>query len=277
MDLPPPKPPLNPPGAQPPRPPPGLPIVPITSQATPALPIGPPPLLPYGDVLPPRAPPALAPLDARTYALSALLDYVATIPFVRVATVGKPPRAMPIARDDMHTSMPSSDLVMPSLVCLSGPIEKIPCGMSPQPDESTLHAYGYNTVLVPQHEHVETVPIEIWASKADEAKSVLAGLEASFSPMEGVAGMRLILPTYYGRVARFLYDRDEHPQDDSMAVKNRWRVIAHVVMQVSVVRLYNAVTMLPIVTVDTETFAASPLSAVPQPSYGNKNRNPSST
>jgi hypothetical protein len=210
----------------------------------------------WGDVVPSRPDPPKQHLDARLWAISALLDYVATISFEIDNSPSPNPKAFQIPRENLLDEWPDSmdTMVFPSIAVTPGEPVITPRGFSNSIDESTLDLFGVGTALLPMHEHQERIVLEIWATTRFQRAAIVAGLQTAFDEAEEMSGIRLPLPDYFGQTARFTLEGDARVDDENSARRRR-RARMTVRMEVDVVRLVNTVPILP----EVETVVVGPL------------------
>lgn len=193
---------------------------------------------PFGAVFPPRAPIPLTAESARTHALRALRDYVNEVTFYRTMGPGFPPSPFQIERSRFLLEWPDSveqDL-FPRIVVMPGPMEANPVGLTVSVDEDTRDVFAPGTVLAIQHEHVERLTLQCWASTKSMRRAIAAGLEAVFSPTEERAGILFQLPHYFDQTARFTLVSRSHNDTEENARRRRMLDVM-LDLQVNVVRL----------------------------------------
>lgn len=206
---------------------------------------------PWGSVFPPRQPIPFTAESARTHALRALRAYVNELTFYRAMGPGVPPAPFQIAKDRFLLEWPDSpeQELFPRIVVMPGPMEVSPLGIGGlSPDEDTRDVFGPGTVVLPQHEHVERVTLQVHASTKSMRRAVAAGLEVAFSPTEERAGILFTLPEYFGQTARFTYAMRSHNDTEDNARKRRMMDV-QLDLQVNVVRLVRYASLDPRVEV----------------------------
>lgn len=215
----------------------------------------------YGEVFPPRPAQPLPTTDARTYALRAFADFIATLNFRRAGATPGQAIEFSIARENIHIEQPDNmeDGVFPSIAFLPGRATYDYFGLGPPyMDEATFGVFAPGTVLITPGEYKESFTLEVWASKRAERRAVLAGLEAALLNEETSTATRIELPAYYGLVASFSLDQRELVDDD--AARNRRRGHMMITLSVPIAQLVNANILRPFVQVATfDSVAASEL------------------
>jgi hypothetical protein len=216
-----------------------------------------------GNVLPLIADPGPAPVDGRTCALQALGRYLTEIPYRMRGNKGDPPAQpgqppataglmLPAANFYLDDPDPEQDMVYPSIVCTGGTATKTRCGFTPEPDATTQDVYGVGTVVVPQWTHSEEITLHVYASQLANLRGLMSMVEQMLVPADGVGGVLLQLPDYYGEVARFTLAGTEWERDDG-AIRNRRSAVHRVQLDFLVVRLVAYAPFVPVVTLDVET------------------------
>jgi hypothetical protein len=225
---------------------------------------------PIGQVFPGRGNPGNPPLDGRTAALRVLGAYLTGLVFCRPGQVGGNPVFFSIPPENFYEERPGpeEDLNFPSIACMNGDVTNRPRGMGPmRANAATKDVFGIGTVLVPQEEREEVIPLEVWSSQLPELRGMVAKLEQAFNPTAERQGFIVVMPDYYGQTARFMLERVEWPDDG--AVKNRRMCRLYVFVAFDVVRLVNYVETTVAAQADTEIPAyANPLVVPPNPATG---------
>jgi len=199
----------------------------------------------WGDVTPALPVPAPLPLDARLQAIAALLDYVAKIEF-SVDNSPAPPRRFRIRRQNLLDEWPDDmkDMVFPTIAVEPGDVAIIARGLTNSIDESTVDQFGLGTAVLPLHEHQERIVLHVWATTRFQRAAIVAGLEGALDPDEEMSGVRLVLPNYFGQVARFTLEGNQRVDDPDSARRRRTaRLIVR--MEVDVCRLVNVEELPP--------------------------------
>lgn len=204
---------------------------------------------PWGTVgAPPKANPPPPAVDGRTACLRILKKFFSELTFFRegdwdyTANKRKAPIPFQIGLDDIHIEWPDneSQLAMPSIVFLSGGTagyESI--GFVSYIEEATLNMYAPGTVVCWMGEYVESLAVEIWASKKADRRAILSGLEAALSPTEQMYGLRFRVPEYFNQLVSFAIDSREI-FDEGDAVLNRRRARLILDFRFTVCSLVNA-------------------------------------
>jgi hypothetical protein len=205
----------------------------------------------FGNVFPPRPPVALPTIEARTAALRAFANYLATLRFMRPGFKGSPfPEEFRVKREDIHVEQPDGvvDLRFPSIAFLGGrgTYDWFRLG-GPYLFDETYNCFGPGTVLAWAGDYVEDFTIECWASKKPERRAMIAGIEAAMLRSESSTATRFELTEFFGVVAS--YDLSQRELNEDEAVRNRRRAMLYVNLRVPVVELVNAVTLKPYVRV----------------------------
>lgn len=210
---------------------------------------------PFGETYPPRPNPAAPSSDGRTVALEVLREYVASLTFYRAGGVGQPPIAFRIPEDHFYLEWPdvTESMVLPCVTIVGSRGTYDTIGLTCYVEENTRDQFAPGTVLQWQSEYVETIQLEVWASKIAERRALIAGLETAFSPTEQMSGLRFRMPRYYNELVCFSLNRAER-FDDADSAKNRRRAQLELEMRFNVVALvnYQPLQPAPIVQVDVD-------------------------
>jgi hypothetical protein len=215
---------------------------------------------PLANVFPGRPNPGNPPVDGRTCALRVLGQYLTGLVFCRQGQVGGNPVFFSVPETNFYEERPGpeEDLEFPSFAAMSGETMTRLRGMGPmRAAANTRDLFGPGTVLVPQGEREEVIPIEVWSSQLPELRAMAAKLEQAFNPTAERQGFLLSMPDYYGQTARFMLERIEWPDDG--AVRNRRKCVLYVFVSFDVVRLTSYVESTIVAQLDTEIpeFASS--------------------
>lgn len=183
---------------------------------------------PFGDVWPRREPPPPPVYDGRTAGLRILREYFSELTFFRPGgkdELGDPKDPIPfkIPIRDIHIEWPDNeaDLHAPSLAFLSiGPADYEAIGMTSYVDENWQKEHP-GELLTWMSEYKETFSIDIWCETKQQRRSVILGLEQSLSPLEYMAGIRFVMPDYYGQLVCFSLQNREIIDDDMASVLRR--------------------------------------------------------
>ena len=182
--------------------------------------------------------------DARTVALKAVREYLLSIVFYL------PPGNTPFQLQKENFPLEQADYVeetrYPSMGFVGGEEQSYEGpGFVPYVLEETVDQFGPGTVLKMEHDHVETLKLEVWGSKEPELRSMLAGLESAFNPTEERAGFQLQLADYFGAPASFtLVKRAGEAQADT--AKGRRKATLSIKLQVPVLTLVRYVVHQPV-------------------------------
>ena len=213
---------------------------------------------PFGEVFPRREPPPPPVYDGRTAALRILREYFSELTFYRSGgkdELGEPkePIAFQIPVRDIHIEWPDneSDLRAPSLAFLSmGPGDYEAIGMTSYVDERWQEEHPGH-LLTWQSNYKETFSIDIWCETKQQRRAVILGLEQSLSPLEYMAGIRFVMPDYYGQLVTFSLQSREIV-DDEMATDLRRKARLMVEMNFHVCAEYPVNEMEPVVDVQVD-------------------------
>jgi hypothetical protein len=202
---------------------------------------------PFGSTYPPRQPPPPPVYDGRTAALSILRKYIEELTFYRPGGkdpngVACPPIEFQIPKNHIHVEWPDDEveLGLPSISFLSqGPANYDGIGLTCHVDEKTKDVYSPGTVLTWLSEYQEDVLLEVWAETKAQRRAIVLGLEVALSPLEYMAGLRFVMPDYYGQLATFaLQTRELIDDDGSTKLRRKARLVVnlrfHVVALVAV-------------------------------------------
>jgi hypothetical protein len=213
---------------------------------------------PWGFSDPPKPPVvqgAQLALDVRTVALRVLREYVTGIVFYL------PPGNLAFRMDPANFPLEQADYVedmkMPSMVVTGSPEQQYEAPwFRPFLLEDTRDRFGVGTVLKVESEHVETLRLEVWASKEPELRSLLAGLETAFNPVEELSGLQLRMDAYYGAPCIFTLQKREGFADADGG-KGRRRAAMVLELRAPVLSLVRYLTMINEVGVVVDTDLAT--------------------
>ena len=214
---------------------------------------------PFGDVYPTREPPPPPVYDGRTAALGILREYITELTFYRPGGKDQlgnplPPIAFQIPRRDIYVEWPDNeaDLRAPSLAFLSiGPADYASIGMTSYVDENWQKEHP-GELLTWMSEYQETFSIDIWCETKQQRRAVILGLEQSLSPLEYMAGLRFVMPDYYGQLVCFaLQSREIIEEDSNTLLRRKARLLVQ--MYFNVVAAYPVNPMEPVVDVEVDT------------------------
>lgn len=211
---------------------------------------------PFGDVYPRRDAPPPPVYDGRTAALGILREYFSQLVFYRPGgrdELGqtKDPIPFQIPKRDIHVEWPDNEdeLRAPSLAFLSiGPADYEAIGMTSYIDENWKEP-GY--LLTWQSEYVETFSIDVWCETKAQRRSVILGLEQSLSPLEYMAGIRFVMPDYYGQLVCFsLQNREIIDDEQATVLRRKARLLVE--MRFNVCALYPVNPLEPVVDIQVD-------------------------
>jgi hypothetical protein len=207
----------------------------------------------WGEVFPTKANPPPQSIDGRTAALYTLRDYVTALTFYRYAGPSAPPIPFSIPPSRFYVEWPDStvDETFPSMAIVQSRADYDTIGLVSYIEEDTVDVYGKGTVLQWQAEYVETINVEVWASKKAERRAILAACEIAFSPTEQMSGVRFMMPLYFNELVCFTLTRREI-MDNPDSARNRRSAQLEIEMRFNVVRLVNALTLQPVVKVNVD-------------------------
>ena len=214
---------------------------------------------PFGDVYPRREPPPPPVYDGRTAGLRILREYFSELTFFRPGGKdelgeSKDPIAFKIHPRDIHVEWPDNEaeLRAPSLAFLSiGPANYDAIGMTSYVDENWQKEHP-GRLLTWMSEYVETFSIDVWCETKQQRRAVILGLEQSLSPLEYMAGIRFVMPDYYGQLVCFsLQNREIIDDDQASLLRRKARLLVE--MRFNVVAEYPVNPMEPIVEVQVDT------------------------
>lgn len=221
---------------------------------------------PWGEIFPPKAnPPPLA-IDGRTAALRVLREYVTNLTFYRAAGP-KPPIPFTISPDNFQIEAPDStvDQTYPALAVVPSRANYDVIGLNSYIEEDTRDVFAPGTVVQWQAEYIETINLEINATKKAERRAILAGLETAFSPTEQMSGLRFKMSEYFNELVCFTLMRREIFAEQGDAL-NRRRAHLEMQMRFNIVALVNYVPLNPVVSVnvDVDSDSLTPLNFTPE-------------
>jgi hypothetical protein len=208
---------------------------------------------PWGEVFPPKPNPANPSLDGRTAALYVLRDYITALVFNRYAGPQAPPIPFTIPPANFYVEWPDStaDMVTPSISVTDDRGDYDVIGLVSYIEEDTVDVYAPGTVLQWQAEYIETINLEVHASKKAERRAICAGLEIAFSPTEQMSGVRFQMPLYYDELVCFTMMRREN-MDTEDSARNRRTAQIELQMRFNIVRLVNVLDLQAGYTVNTD-------------------------
>jgi hypothetical protein len=195
-------------------------------------------------------------VDARHVALETLKTYFSLLIFTRPGAVGEDPIEYSIPRSSIETEWPgetkNGDMPFPGIGFNGGEGEHETYGLGP-PEliEASADVYGPGTVLIALAEYNEELMIEVWADSRAQRRSIVAGMLEAFMPLQDTSSLRLKLPDYYDRVARFCYVGPRYV-DDPEVVRGRWRAQLRVELTVPEVALVGYVRQTTLAEVTVE-------------------------
>jgi hypothetical protein len=210
----------------------------------------------FGDVFPRRSPPARGhqPVDGRTAALRVLRAYVCSLVFYcpdskseDAGPIAGGSKAFQIKPENFLLDTPSGEQgrAYPSIAVVTvGEVAYEAPSFTPTILEETRDKYGAGTALERHHAHVEKFILEVWASTEPELRSIMAGLEAAFNPIEGRAGLLFKMPQFFDVLVRFLLTGRENFSDNDAAL-NRRHAHLKVSMDFHAVSLVAVVPLVP--------------------------------
>lgn len=209
---------------------------------------------PFGEVFPARPTPPRPTNDGRTAALEILKRYISLLTFRRAGAIGGPPIPFRIASENIHIEYPDHEVTyeQPSVVFMQtedGIYE--PIGLTSAIDEETFGVYAPGTVVQTQSEYTENFILEAHAALKPERRAMVVGLESALVPTEQMYGIRFRMPAYFNQHVCFSLSARRFNEEPDAA---RHRRIAQmkIEMRYNVVALVNAVTMRPVVKVNTD-------------------------
>ena len=202
---------------------------------------------PYGTTWPPHSPTQPPTEDARTYALEAFREYLATIAFRR-----RGGQVFRIPKEQIPLEQPDSfeNFRFPAIAILPGNVEFNWLASNDGLIESTKDEHGDGTVLLWRGEHIEDLTLEIWEDTIAGRRAIRAAIAEALAPIEETSALRLRLDSYFGLVADFTQVSDQLI-DDIDTAKGRRRALQVVRLAVPEVQLINYVTMQPVISVET--------------------------
>lgn len=208
---------------------------------------------PFGEVFPPQQAPNPLSIDGRTAALHVLREYLAAQVFFRSMGPNVPPKPFQISEKNIQIEWPDSeyDEVMPSINIRGSRGRYDVIGLVAYIEEDTRDRYAPGTVLQWQAEYVETINIEVWASKKSERRAILAALEPAFSPTEVMSGIRFKMPEYYDELVVFSLNAREL-MDGENSARDRRSAQLEVEMRHNIVALVNYASLTPSIKVNTD-------------------------
>jgi hypothetical protein len=212
-------------------------------------------------------------VDGRTCALQALGRFLTENLYRRRGNAGDAPvasgqvpaLALVLQPSNFFVDEPDGeqDMQFPSIVCLGGSAEMTTGSNEPTGD--SVDVYGVGTAVVPQWLHDETFTMKIYGTQLGELRGLVGGVTQLLQPAQGVQCVRLVLPDYYGEVARFTLVGAEWPEGAD-AARNRRYATLRIQLEFKVCRLVAYQAIVPVVQSDVETPAFA--SALTSPGQG---------
>jgi hypothetical protein len=211
---------------------------------------------PFGDVWPKRDVPRPPLYDGRTAALRILRRYFSELVFYRpggrdLEGRQKDPIAFQVPDRDIHVEWPDDEpnLRSPSIVFLSQQAADYDAiGMTSRVDETWPDK---THLLTWMSEYDEDFAIEIWAETKQQRRALILGIEQALSPLEYMAGIRFVMPEYYGQLCCFsLQSREVIDDEQATVLRRKARMI--VKLRFNVCALYPATIMRPDVKIEVD-------------------------
>lgn len=209
----------------------------------------------FGSVYPKREVPVNHKFgSARKAALDVLRLYIAELTFYREGDKeDDEPIPFTVPLTNVFVEQPDNDvdMALPSIVFVQEGTEEYQSqGFVPVLDLSSRDRYGVGTALEVEHEHVESIGIEVWTSKKPERNAIVAGLQAAFVPSDEFYGVRFRLSDYFDRVAIFTPESSQRLDDQ--VVRGRRVARMRVELRVESVRLVPVERLIPVVSLHVE-------------------------
>lgn len=207
-------------------------------------------------------------VDARHVALETLKTYLSLLIFTRPGGVNEAPIEYTIPRENIETEWPgeqkNGDISFPGIGINAGEGTHDTYGLgAAQAIEDSADVYGEGTVLIALAEYNEEFMLEVWADSRAQRRSIVAGMLEALMPLQESSSLRLKLPAYYDRVARFSYTGVRYV-DDPDVVRGRWRAQLRIDMTVPEVALreyVRAKNLLEVTVEDGQAKALAKLAA----------------
>ena len=208
---------------------------------------------PWGRVFPPRPSPPPLTVDGRTAALRILRDYISELTFLKENAPGMPPIKICLPKKNIRIEWPDYevDLVTPSIAVTPGTANYGFLGFGSHVDEASWNVFAPKTVLIAISEVTETITLEIWCSTIQERRAIISGMEAAFTPVESMYGIRFKMPDYYNEMVCFTLNQRALVEDE-MSAQGRRRAHMMFEMRYNQVALVNVEQMYPTVDADVE-------------------------
>lgn len=212
---------------------------------------------PFGlDVFPARDNQPPPTVDGRTVALQSLRRFLADLTFYRPGTRDPntlllgPPIPFQIPLTSIYVEWPDDeiDLKLPAIALLAitdADLEAV--GLANVVDEDTLNVFAPNTIVLITGEYNENFALEIWADTKAHRRAMVVGIEQALSPFAQMAGLRFVMPDYYGQLCVFELQKRQYV-DDEEAVRIRRRARLTVQLRYQSCALVNVNPMNPIAT-----------------------------
>lgn len=215
---------------------------------------------PFGTVYPPRPNPPPLVEDGRTVALRTLKRYFEDLVFYRPG--GRDPKSgerlapipFSIPARDIHVEWPDDEveLRLPAIALLSQEAANYDAiGLTNYIDEKTRDEFAPGTVVMLMGEYVENIVVEVWANTKAQRRSMLVGIEQALSPLEQMAGLRFVMPDYYGQLVCFsLQSREVVDDEEGVLARRKARMVVQ--MTFNCAALVNVQPLIPVVTTQVD-------------------------
>jgi hypothetical protein len=166
--------------------------------------------------------------------------------------------------ENIHIEWPDNEVemnAMPTIAFLAQTrADYDAVGLTSNVLEDTVDKYSPGTVLVVMSEYQEDFAIEIWTETKQERRSLLLGLETALSPLEQMAGLRFVMPDYYGQLVCFSLQNREVIDDDAAVINRRKaRMIVQIRFQVVAPYPVNQLDGFADLTVDADDATGVPI------------------
>lgn len=190
-------------------------------------------------------------VDARSYGLKVLREFMSRLVFARTGAGGQVEK-FKVPKENIFSEQPDEEIELrfPAISVLPTRGEYVSFGLGP-PDvcPDSIDKFGPNTALLILGEYDETITIELWGSHRAERRALIAGLTTALRLSPDSQSLHLIMDDYYGLSAEFLLTEGQRI-DDFDVVRGRRRAQLMVDMRVPDVILVNRTTLIPIIKVE---------------------------
>jgi hypothetical protein len=208
----------------------------------------------FGQVEPPPSECLIAPdIDARTFALRRLRDFLAALTFSRTGPKNGQPISFQIPEKDILLEQPDDmkSLSFPAVAVIPGVGVHDTYGLGPAELVDDTHGvYGPPcTALLQIAEYIEPLTLEVWGSVGAERRALLTAIRYALRMSQRSSALHLTLPDYYDRVCSFRLDESLYI-DDPDVIRGRRRGQIRLTLHVPEVLLVDVRTLHPYAAIE---------------------------